>query len=398
MNKNSRGLVAFRLHERGFVHLILIVGVVLVGIVGIMYFALKNNQIKITDYTTSTVYRTQEECEQATGKTCDFQNCDYVPEGKTFEEVCGKDFKKGWSPIENLNQSVCQIDLDCPPDCLPSMPGECFHYVCINGECVIDKTKNWKTYRNEKLGYQINYPDKLELVEEGNKVVFKHNIPYQNSGDCDMLGGTQVFEELEDFKVSLELKSEKASNTYKDGVIQVGELDGQWIYEGAEGCGDYVYYFPLEGGNTLIVRRAAIQALSGISTSWNRKEILNSPGVIAPEESNELFDQILSTFEFIETCSFENQTCSGKHRCVLQDGLPGSRGICTDEIPEPEKTCLEKGGNWLQDYAECENVTEAECKNMLGEFEECASNLGCRHDDSGKPCLPTAGCIRVCSF
>ena len=42
------------------------------------------------------VFATQEECEKTTGRPCNFQMCDYVPEGKTFEEVCGKDFKKGW--------------------------------------------------------------------------------------------------------------------------------------------------------------------------------------------------------------------------------------------------------------------------------------------------------------
>jgi hypothetical protein len=44
-------------------------------------------------------YQTKESCESATGKTCHFVTCDYIPEGKTFEEVCGKDFQEGWQPI-----------------------------------------------------------------------------------------------------------------------------------------------------------------------------------------------------------------------------------------------------------------------------------------------------------
>jgi len=43
------------------------------------------------------VYTSQKECERQTGKICDFQMCDYVPEGKTIEEVCGKNFQKGWT-------------------------------------------------------------------------------------------------------------------------------------------------------------------------------------------------------------------------------------------------------------------------------------------------------------
>lgn len=46
----------------------------------------------------STLYPTQGECERATGKTCSFQQCDYVPLGKTVEEVCGGNFGKGWVP------------------------------------------------------------------------------------------------------------------------------------------------------------------------------------------------------------------------------------------------------------------------------------------------------------
>ena len=40
-------------------------------------------------------YATEAECEQATGKDCGFVMCDYVPSGKTFEEVCGG-VAKGW--------------------------------------------------------------------------------------------------------------------------------------------------------------------------------------------------------------------------------------------------------------------------------------------------------------
>ena len=43
-----------------------------------------------------TVFNSQKECQKKTGKSCRLQNCDYVPKGKTTEEVCGKDFKKGW--------------------------------------------------------------------------------------------------------------------------------------------------------------------------------------------------------------------------------------------------------------------------------------------------------------
>src|SRR3989344_233437 len=43
-----------------------------------------------------TPYRSQEDCQERTGAICNYQTCDYVPPGKTFEEVCGVDFSRGW--------------------------------------------------------------------------------------------------------------------------------------------------------------------------------------------------------------------------------------------------------------------------------------------------------------
>jgi hypothetical protein len=50
------------------------------------------------------VYQTQEECEAATGRKCGFVMCDYVPPGKTFEEVCGG-VAKGWQPMPDAPQA-----------------------------------------------------------------------------------------------------------------------------------------------------------------------------------------------------------------------------------------------------------------------------------------------------
>jgi hypothetical protein len=50
----------------------------------------------------STYYPTQAECETTSGKECQQVMCDYAPEGKTIDEVCGKGYKKGyWSAKTN---------------------------------------------------------------------------------------------------------------------------------------------------------------------------------------------------------------------------------------------------------------------------------------------------------
>ena len=55
-----------------------------------------NDVTEGTDVTDIAFYKTKQECEQQSGKKCNGPlQCDYVPEGKTFEEVCGKGFFKG---------------------------------------------------------------------------------------------------------------------------------------------------------------------------------------------------------------------------------------------------------------------------------------------------------------
>lgn len=54
------------------------------------------NSTNIPSANSKVVYSTREECEKETNKVCGYQMCDLVPAGKTFEEVCGKNFKEGW--------------------------------------------------------------------------------------------------------------------------------------------------------------------------------------------------------------------------------------------------------------------------------------------------------------
>lgn len=57
----------------------------------------KNTIKDVPAATSSLTFDSQKECEEKTGKVCSFQMCDYIPEGKTFDEVCGKGFKEGWA-------------------------------------------------------------------------------------------------------------------------------------------------------------------------------------------------------------------------------------------------------------------------------------------------------------
>jgi hypothetical protein len=151
-----------------------------------------------------------------------------------------------------------------------------------------------KVYRNDLL--QFSYPKELTLWENDNRVTLYHQIPYKNNGGCDMAGEDKIYNNLTDFQVSFEVASLFKKPQVVDGQYSAGDLKGVYEYEGAEGCGDTVYYFPISSNNQLIVRRANIQALSGVRNNMEeREEILLINGVINKDKNEEIFKQILSS-------------------------------------------------------------------------------------------------------
>jgi len=109
---------------------LLVVGVIL--LVAIVYLALRQYVLVPLEPAQQNVFSSQEECEEATAGSCKFEMCDYVPRGRTPEEVCPPSGPyKGWvssrledlqvtegplvSPLETVSalRSVCQVDDDC---------------------------------------------------------------------------------------------------------------------------------------------------------------------------------------------------------------------------------------------------------------------------------------------
>ncbi len=158
---------------------------------------------------------------------------------------------------------------------------------------------NLKTYTNSKLGYSFQYPEKLSLSISGETVNLSHSIPFENrDGGCDMKGDAELSKTLNDFGLSFRIVPGKVNPPYVDGTYSRGELNGEFAYMGAEGCGVSDYYFPVLGGRTLIITKNEIQVLSPIVTPEVRAKVLAVSGVISYEESKIILDQILSSFKF----------------------------------------------------------------------------------------------------
>ncbi|MFW6285952.1 MAG: hypothetical protein ACOC16_02165 [Nanoarchaeota archaeon] len=56
--------------------------------------------------------------------------------------------------------------------------------------------------------------------------------------------------------------------------------------------------------------------------------------------------------------------------------------------------CENNNGKWIEDFQECEGISENICLELGGNYNSCAS--ACRHDPDAQMC--TKQCVFVCSF
>lgn len=176
-----------------------------------------------------------------------------------------------------------------------------------------------KTYKNSDLGISFTYPITLTASTTNSVITLHHDIPYENHGDCDMVGDTKTYPRLTDFNVKIEKISKGMVDTMKiispyipqenfinDSVVvspgfidvyKVGDFDGYAIYEGAEGCGQTTYYFPISSDKTLVINKMSIQVLSGSIRVDEQAKVLAVPGVISRQESDKIFTSILNTLK-----------------------------------------------------------------------------------------------------
>lgn len=175
----------------------------------------------------------------------------------------------------------------------------------------------WKEYSDNSM--QFEYPPNIiSVAKSGDKVSLKHSLSYTHNDFCDLKGDGTRLDKFTDFNVSLRVIAKNMKGTldetqgwlakdyFIDGnfklspgfvdYFEVGNLKGYRITSGAEGCGNYTYYFPISPSKTLVVVRAFIPELSDINA--NNKTYFNLPGVIIPDQERELFTKILSSVEF----------------------------------------------------------------------------------------------------
>lgn len=68
--------------------------------------------------------------------------------------------------------------------------------------------------------------------------------------------------------------------------------------------------------------------------------------------------------------------------------------VVSEESPALRDACAFAGGNWLDDFSQCENVDKEWCEFNGGTFSECGS--ACRNNPEAEIC--TLQCVQFCQF
>ena len=101
---------------------------------------------------------------------------------------------------------------------------------------------------------------------------------------------------------------------------------------------------------------------------------------------------IEATIESFEECVAAGNPVmeSYPRQCRTDDGKNFVEVIGNAQNSEIQ--CVGNGGTWLAEFNECEYISESQCSEMNGIFNECES--ACRHDPDAEIC--TAQCVPVC--
>jgi len=179
-----------------------------------------------------------------------------------------------------------------------------------------------KTYKDDTNGITFDYPSNLSAKRSGDRIVVLHTIPFKHSPPCDFIGGGTELTELTDFDLSLEVYKKSLKDTAVDsqdasfaadnmsgnemklseGFIdsfEAGTLQGYRLTQGVEGCGQYVYYFPMGDKATLVVTRAFVPELNSAISEDVRGKAEKLADVILPKESDRIFSDILNSFKYV---------------------------------------------------------------------------------------------------
>jgi hypothetical protein len=159
--------------------LLLIIAVIAIGVA--VYYYTQNDKNKTATTVASISYPTQSECQSKTGKQCRYMTCDFIPRGKTVEELCGQGFKNGWQPTVSpatipVSTSTSQIPEDGTPipviESIYPTSGHLGEYVTIRGQHLSGFEGDLDVYFERSDGKRVLLTDAMSYPATQDKLIY----------------------------------------------------------------------------------------------------------------------------------------------------------------------------------------------------------------------------------
>ena len=191
----------------------------------------------------------------------------------------------------------------------------------VRGHRAVKTVTTTATYKNSETGVSFVYPKILTVTNtsgadsangagQNDLVLIHHDIPFAHHDYCDFKGeaggGTTtpaMQPTLTDFNITMHVDNAGLTNTIRAespyipdenfvneqvvpspgfiDPVEVGKLSGYKITEGAEGCGQEIYFFAISGNKTLVVTDDIITVFTGAIDPSQATAALAVPGVIS---------------------------------------------------------------------------------------------------------------------
>lgn len=102
----------------------------------------------------------------------------------------------------------------------------------------------------------------------------------------------------------------------------------------------------------------------------------------------------LYAFNASNTTSQETGNQTTGSSTPINSGYGGNPAGTVETGQTEGQQCAAQGGTWSEQYKECTGVNEGSCREIGGDWNECAS--ACRHNPDAQVCVMM--CVAVCSF
>lgn len=178
--------------------------------------------------------------------------------------------------------------------------------------------KEIATYTSEANGISFTYPTTLKTTEANGIVSVHHEVPFVHHDYCDFKGeGNTTVPIMPDFHLEMHVENLNMVATMKHespyipkenfvnntvvpspgfiDPVQLGNLKGFSIFEGAEGCGQTTYYLSLTTTRTLVAKYKLVTVFTGAIATEEKAKAEAVPGVINKEKGEAFLNNILST-------------------------------------------------------------------------------------------------------